>query len=123
VGFAAKRDRAINKGGIDQRKEIVMPATNGSKNERPAWSGLFSLLLGIASILVVLICWLSEVNVRKVRPEVVLAVWTVASASIMALWGLGRYFEKEPKVGQPTITAWVAIFAVTFTIWAIIAEK
>jgi hypothetical protein len=113
----------IERDGDDQRKEIVMSTMNGGESDKPAWSGLFSLLLGIASILLVLICWLSGVNVRKVKPEVVLAVWTVASASIMALWGLGRYFNVKVKVGQPTITAWVAIFAVTFTIWAIIAEK
>src|ERR1700686_5516158 len=100
-----------------------MGIMNDSETGKPAGSGLFSLLLGIALILLVLVCWLSGVNVRKVRPELVLAVWTVASASIMALWGLGRYFNVKVKVGQPTITAWVAIFAVTFTIWAIIAEK
>jgi amino acid transporter len=101
-----------------------MPGTNES--DRPAGSGWFSLLLGMALIVLVLICWLSGANV-KVKPEMVLAVWTIASASIMALWGLGRILNKRPalllKVGQPTITAWVAIFAVTFTIWAIIAAK
>jgi hypothetical protein len=100
-----------------------MSTMNGGESDKPAGSGLFSLLLGIALIFFVLICWLSGVNVRKVKPEVVLAVWTLASGSIMALWGLGRYFNVKVKVGQPTITAWVAIFAVTFTIWAIIAEK
>jgi hypothetical protein len=63
------------------------------------------------------------VNVRKIKPEVVLAVWTIVSGAIMALWGLGRYLNVKAKVGQPTIAVWAGIFAVTFTIWAIIAEK
>ncbi len=96
---------------------------NDGESGKPALSGLFSLALGIASVVLVLICWLWGVVVRKVPPEVVLAVWTIASGSIMGLWGLGRYFDWKAKLGQPTITAWVAIFAVTFTIWAIIAEK
>ncbi|WP_439372689.1 hypothetical protein [Bradyrhizobium sp. DASA03120] len=100
-----------------------MPTACEAKPGRPALSGLFSLVLGIGSMLVVLTCWFYGVNVRKIKPEVVLAVWTVTSGSIMAVWGLGRYLGWKPKVGQPTITAWVAIFAVTFTIWAIVAEK
>lgn len=97
--------------------------SNEDEAGKPTGSGVFSLLLGIALIVVVAVCWVSGVNVRKIRPEAVLAVWTLVSASIMALWGVGRYFDVKAKVGQPTITAWVAIFAVTFTIWAIIAEK
>jgi hypothetical protein len=94
-----------------------------SETGKPAGSGLFSMLLGIVVVLLVLIFWLYGVDVRKIKPEVVLAVWTIGSGGIMALWGLGRYCNVKTKVGQPTITAWVAIFAVTFTIWAIIAEK
>lgn len=100
-----------------------MPGINGRESDKPAASGLFSLVLGTALIFLVLISWLWGVNVRKVKPEVVLAVWVVASGSIMALWGFGRYFHVKVKLGQPTITTWVAISAVSFTIWAIIAEK
>ncbi|MCP2223755.1 hypothetical protein [Bradyrhizobium elkanii] len=87
------------------------------------WSALFSLVLGIISIVAVVVCWISGVNVRGARPEAVLAVWIVISGSVMALWGLGRLLKLKLKVGQPTITAWVGIFAVTFTIWAIVADR
>ncbi|MCK1642480.1 hypothetical protein IVA95_34220 [Bradyrhizobium sp. 157] len=100
-----------------------MSKMNDGETGKPAGSGLFSLLLGVASILLVFICWLLAVDIRKIRPEVVLAVWTIASGSLMALWGIRRYFNVKSKIGQPTINAWVAIFAVTCTIWAIIAEK
>jgi hypothetical protein len=94
-----------------------------TKDDKPAGSGLISLILGIVVIGVVFICWRFGVDVRKVKPEVVLAGWSVVSGGAMALWGLGRWRKYEVWVGQPTITAWAGIFAVTFTIWAIIADK
>ncbi len=94
---------------------------------KPIGSGWFSLIIGIAFILLVLVFWLLGKRPQDVSPDIVLAVWMIVSGVIMGVWGLARIFtttaRSDYRIGQATINLCVAIVAVTFTILAFLYKK
>lgn len=98
------------------------------KTSKPAGSGWFSLILGVALILVVVV--MASLGRRAkdvVDPDQLLAAWMIGSGAIMGIWGLQRIIrttaKRDYQLGQNTINVCVAIIAVTFTILAIILQK
>jgi hypothetical protein len=80
---------------------------------KPAGPGWFSVTLAILSILVVI----AAVQIKDfVDPDWVFLIWVAGSGLIMLAWGAKTGF----RIGKDTISAWVAILAVTFAILAII---
>jgi hypothetical protein len=102
---------------------MALPPTS-----KPAGSGWFSLVLGVAFIVVVVVFALLGKRAKDVvDPDLLLAVWMIGSGAIMGIWGLQRIIRTTAKrnyqIGQETINLCVAIIAVTFTILAIILQK
>lgn len=62
-------------------------------------------------------------------PQLILKLWLFISGATLINWGVTRIrtaseiAKKDFKVGQPTINMAVAILAVAFTIWAVLASK
>jgi predicted phage tail protein len=99
-----------------------MPATN-----KPAGSGWFSLIVGIASILIVAIFWLLGKDATTINGNYIIAAWMIFSGVVMAVWGIVRIAtataQTDLRIGQNTINFCVAIIGVTFAILAIVVDK
>jgi len=95
--------------------------------DKPAGSGWFSLAIGAASILTVIVFWHLGKDVRSISPNYVLAGWLIFSGLMMGAWGIVRINSTNAKndlrVGQDTINFCVAMIAVTFAILAIVLQK
>jgi len=95
-------------------------------SDKPIGSGYFSLLVGAGMSIFAIVALITRLQI-PLDPRLVLNAWILAAGFIMVMWGLGRIWTTtathDYRVGQSTINMAVALLAVAFTIWAVIAAK
>ena len=96
------------------------------EKDKPIGSGYFSLLIGAVFLIFAIFALIYRIEIPR-DPRLVLNVWIIVAGLIMMMWGIKRIVKstrrKDYDVGQPTINMVVALTAVAFTIWAVIAAK
>jgi hypothetical protein len=113
---------------LDVRGAAPLGRTTMPATDKPTGSGWFSLIVGSAFILLVLVFWLRGNGVGSINPNYLLAAWMIFSGVLMSGWGITRILSTSAKhdwwrIGQNTINFCVAIIAATFAILAILMQK